>query len=245
MKVLYKVAVCDDENLMLDYLYNKIAYLFDERNQEYELHKYNSGDVMLDAILNKQIDFDAIFLDIEMETISGLEVANEITSRTDKINIVFVTNRDDLVFDAINYRPFSFIRKMKLNEELETVIDRLIDKSQKEHEFYEIEVDKKKLRIKLKDIIYIESKGHYLYIRCVDGEYKIRGKMFDYELKLNQSGFVRIHIAYLVNVRHISFVKYGGVSLDNNEVLPISRKKFEDTKNKHLEYVRKWIHGDH
>lgn len=241
---MYKVAICDDEEVMLDYIYNKIICLLEERNQEYEIYTYNSGEAILEAIFSEEIYFDVIFLDIEMEKISGLEVANEITSKIDKINIVFVTNRDDLVFDAINYSPFSFIRKIKLNGELESVINRLIQKSKKEHEFFEIEIDKKKLKIKLLDIIYIESQGHYIFIRCIDRDYKIRGKIFDYELNLGDSGFIRIHIAYLVNVRHICFVKYDGVSLDNDMVLPISRKKFEDTKNKHLEYVRKCVHGD-
>ena len=241
---MYKIAICDDEMIMLDYLYSKIIYILDEYSGNYEICKFNSGEAILDAIVSKQTYFDVIFLDIEMEKMSGLEVANEITSITDQINIVFVTNRDDLVFDAINFRPFSFIRKSRLSEELELVIDRLKQKFKKENEFCEIEIDKKKLKVKLKDIIFIESQGHYILIRCIDKDYKIRGKIFDYEIKLMNLGFIRTHIAYLVNINHICFVRFDGICLDNDIVLPISRKKFEETKNKHLEYVRKYIHGN-
>jgi len=244
VKNLYKIAICDDEDIILDYLYNKIIGILGESKEKCEIFKFNSGEAVLDAIVSKKIYFHVIFLDIEMEKISGLDVANEIASITDKINIVFVTNRDDLVFDAINFSPFSFVRKSRLNEELEFVINRLKQKLRKENEFCEIEIDKKKLKVKLKDIIYIESQGHYILIKCSDIVYKIRGKIFDYELNLIDSGFLRIHIAYLVNISHICFVKYDGVCLDNNMVLPISRKKYEETKNKHLEYVRKYIHGN-
>ena len=238
MKTLYKIAICDDENIMLDYLNNKIIGIIGRYSEDCEIYKFNSGEAILDAIFSKELYFDVIFLDIEMDKISGLEVANKITSITDKINIVFVTNRDDLVFDAINYRPFSFIRKSRLNEELELVINRLKQKFKKENEFCEIEIDKKKIRVNLKDIIYIESQGHYIFIRCLNKDYKIRGKIFDYEMKFIELGFMRIHVAYLVNVGHINFVKYNGVCLDNDVVLPISRKKFEAIKNRHLEYVR-------
>ena len=241
---MYKIAICDDENIMLDYIYKKIVCIIDGHIEDYKIYKFNSGAAILDEIIAKETYFDVIFLDIEMGEISGLEVANEITSITDKINIVFVTNRDDLVFHAINFRPFSFIRKSRLNEELELVVNRLIEKFKKENEFCEIEIDKKKQKIKLYDIIYIESQGHYIFIRCINKDYKIRGKIFDYELKLMDFGFLRIHIAYLVNVSHICFVKYDGICLDNGVILPISRKKFEETKNKHLEYVRKCIHGN-
>ena len=240
---MYKIAICDDENIMLDYLNNKIIGIIGRYSEDCEIYKFNSGEAILDAIFSKELYFDVIFLDIEMGKMSGLEVANEITSITDKINIVFVTNRDDLVFDAINFRPFSFIRKSRLNEELELVVNRLIEKFKKENEFCEIEIDKKKLKVKLKDIIFIESQGHYILIRCIDKDYKIRGKIFDFEIELIEFGFIRIHIAYLVNLSHICFVKYNGICLDNDAVLPISRKKFEETKNKHLEYVRKCIHG--
>ena len=97
--------------------------------------------------------------------------------------------------------------------------------------------------MKLKEIVFIESQGHYILIRCIDKHYKIRGKIFEYEIKLMNLGFIRTHIAYLVNVSHICFVKFDGICLDNDMVLPISRKRFEETKNKHLEYVRKYIHG--
>ena len=240
---MYKIAVCDDEIIMLDHIYDKIISIIDEHRETYEICKFNSGEAILDAIISKETYFDVIFLDIEMGKISGLEVANKITSITDKINIVFVTNRDDLVFDAINFRPFSFIRKSRLNVELELVIKRLKQKLKKENAFCEIEIDKKKLKIRLKDIIYIESQGHYILIKCIDKDYKIRGKIFDFEIELIEFGFIRIHIAYLVNLSHICFVKYNGICLDNDAVLPISRKKFEETKNKHLEYVRKCIHG--
>ena len=241
---MYKIAICDDENIMLDCLYNKIISIIDGHGRDYEIFKFNSGEAILDAIISKEIYFDVIFLDIEMENISGLEVAHEVCSISDKINIVFVTNRDDLVFDAINYRPFSFIRKSRLNEELGLVINRLKEKYKKENEFCEINIDKKKLKLKLKDILYIESQGHYIFIKCMDKDYKIRGKIFDYEIKLMNYEFIRIHIAYLVNVSHIRFVKYDGIYLDNDMVLPISRKKIEMTKNKHLEYVRTCVHGN-
>ena len=49
MKALYKIAICDDEMIMLDYLYSRIIYILDEYSGNYEICKFNSGEAILDA----------------------------------------------------------------------------------------------------------------------------------------------------------------------------------------------------
>lgn len=242
---LFRIAICDDEKVMIDYIYDKIKYLLDSLVGNYEVFTYESGETMLLAMTSECFEFDAVFLDIEMGKVTGLKIAEELYAQSEETSIIFVTNRDDLVYDAINYRPFSFIRKTRINDELEPVINRLIEKKLKKQEFFEFEVDNKIIKRLTRDIMYMESQGHYIILKCTDGiDYKIRGKIYEFEIEMHKYAFVRIHSGYLVNISHVQFVKYSGVSMDDGTTLPISRRKFEDIKNRHLEYVRTCVHGN-
>ncbi len=75
---------------------------------------------------------EILLLDIDMPEISGMELAEQIFSSNINTNVIFVTNRDDLVFQAIHYQPFRFIRKEKLNQELDEAICHLLNKLEKD-----------------------------------------------------------------------------------------------------------------
>ena len=64
-------------------------------------------------------DFDFVLLDIEMPKYSGIDLASKINEQkggSGKPYIIFVTNRDGLVFDALKQQPFSFVRKSHLDD---------------------------------------------------------------------------------------------------------------------------------
>ena len=58
---------------------------------------------------------------------SGLIVADVIADKLPRTNVVFITNRDDLVYEALKCTPFSFIRKSCL-EDLSKPLAKLIEK---------------------------------------------------------------------------------------------------------------------
>ena len=56
-------------------------------------------------------EFDVVFLDIEMNEIDGISLAEYIKNNNSKIDIVFVSNRADRVFETFDVSPFAFVRK--------------------------------------------------------------------------------------------------------------------------------------
>ena len=72
--------------------------------------------------VKKNESIDVILLDIDMPHISGLQIANEIRKEIN-ITLIFVSAHDEMVFDAIQYQPFRYIRKTRLDEELPQVLE--------------------------------------------------------------------------------------------------------------------------
>ena len=104
-----------------------------------------------------------------MPDMDGISYARSIKKKYPLSRIIFVSYRSDLVFDAIQVFPFSFVRKEKMNEELPMVLE----------EICELEKDKKKMlkineqfSLPVDNICYIEKRGSYAHIYTENNVYK-------------------------------------------------------------------------
>ncbi len=217
--------------------------LLDMNQFDYEIVMYDTGNDLvrhLDAVLENNI----LFLDIDMPGINGLEVAEMIEAHPHKVNLIFVTNRNDLVFDAIHFRPFRFLRKECLRDEIEEALLSVISKMKDESFLCEFESGSDVVKIAVQEIVYLESAGHYVKVHTQDEKvFVVRSKMSEMDNQLVMMGFVRIHIGYLVNIRNIYSISSKGVILDNGAELPISRKNVERVKQIHADYIRRYVRG--
>ena len=109
---MVKFAVCDDEPEVLNHISDKLREYYPEKC---EIKKYGDGESLL-ADCRKQL-FDALFLDIDMPGLDGMELAKRIREHNECIKIIFVTNKDNLVYSSLKYVPFRFIRKTHFEEE--------------------------------------------------------------------------------------------------------------------------------
>lgn len=108
---MYHIFICDDEKRFTEVLEKRVETCLKEQGQSYEIQIFYNGIEMFQAMQKKAPEI--LLLDIDMPEISGMELAEQIFSSNINTNVIFVTNRDDLVFQAIHYQPFRFIRKEK------------------------------------------------------------------------------------------------------------------------------------
>lgn len=93
--------------------------------------------------------------------------------------------------------------------------------------------------VKLSHILYIEANNQDIIIVTKNDRFQIRGNISDYEKRLKQDGFYRIHRGYLVNVMYIKQVRKLEILLDNNEVLMLSRLRKKEFLEFFYTYIKK------
>ena len=130
---MIRIAVVDDEQIILNSIHKKIERILYDLNAEFEIQDFTSGKTALKEITEKV--FDIIFLDIDMPDISGMTIAKKIRMQ-ENLEIVFITNKDELVYDAIKVVPFRFIRKSRFDEEIQEALHEFIAKSNSRKSFY-------------------------------------------------------------------------------------------------------------
>ncbi len=221
-----KVAICDDNTAMLDFLSVCVAETLKKYNVPHEISCFSGGKDFVEQ--HNKTPFEVIFLDIKMPDIDGFEVANNIRRGSDNTQIIFVTTEDGLVYDSFNYQPFWFVPKTDpeiLKAKLQTVIKKLTEKMAQNRRIC-LKLPRGEERYIYSDeILYLYSQSNYLNIMYGAETINIREKISVFSEKLPPQMFARIHNRYIVNMQQIAAVDYTDykIILKNDETLYVSR----------------------
>lgn len=231
----FRIVLCDDDFIFMEILAEKVERVLLEQKIPFQLNCYSDSRLMLNDVGQED---DLYFLDIYMPGISGMELAKDILNRNPKGIIIFVSNHEETVFEAIRYRPFRFIRKGRLMEELPEALMAWVRKNVRQRQKLEVKTRQGMVGVPLDEILYLESVRHYIRICCTNGQYEMRGKLSEYEEYLKRWGFVRTNVSYVVNCQYISKLSAGQVVLVTGETISIGRKRREEVKYAYLKFVR-------
>lgn len=237
---VYHVYICDDENEILLQLKNRIHTELEALDIQAEYVLIQDSRELMERIGKETIDL--LFLDIDMPYYSGMEIAKYISEKTPQTVLAFVTSHDALVYKTFAYKPFAFIRKSCMDEDLKEFSSRIA--KELEHEKRDLVLSKgtQIYRIKIHDIIYLESEGNYINIVTANDTFRFRETMTSMEKELEPRGFIRCHKGYLANARYIT--RYSGNSLeimgtdDRKQELPVGRSYEKDVKRKLIASLR-------
>ena len=223
-----RIAICDDSRTELIYVHRIIESAFKKHKIICQAQIYTDGNKMLEDNCSKP--FDAIFLDLDMPDIDGMEVASEINKLNGTTEIIFVTNHDELVYKAYRFKALGFIRKKYLDMEINEILDILIKSINSQRRYMVFcysGVDKK---YNVNDVVYMQSDDHYVDIISIKDKCSVRCSLNNIEKKYAHYGFIRIHSRYLVNYRYIYSIENGTVILIDKKQLPMSRSRASTVK---------------
>lgn len=233
----FNIGICDDEEIILDKISQLINDKFKEINCDYNINKFNDPMELIEYY--SQEYFDIVFLDIDMPKINGIELAQNIKIKSPNTIIIFITSKDELVYESLKVQPFRFIRKSKLTEEISEAIveaNRFLESNS-----YKIKIitDNKTFEIDINSILYIESNRNYIIINAVNNkQYKFKDSINQKEHELEDYGFIRTHSGYLVNERYIQRLTKDNVIMRNNQKIPMSRSRIQYVQKKLIEALR-------
>lgn len=119
--IRWNIAICDDEKVALELLGSSLRGALRTRNVDASIETFSRPRELL--LRMQATSFDLLFLDIEMPGMTGLELAQRLRREGNLIDIIYISNREDLVFDALRTNPRGFIRKNRLIQDVSGVID--------------------------------------------------------------------------------------------------------------------------
>ena len=183
--------------------------------------------------------FDLYFLDIEMPELDGISLAKKIRSLNPDAIIVFISNKEELVFQSFEVRPFRFLRKNHFEEELPGfIIDLKKALTGQKKRSVVFENGSELISVSVSDLLYVEAMRKECVLHTTTGSITVKNKFSDTAEELSEHGFVQCHRSFLVNCRYIYSISRDGIVLDNKEILPVGRTHLEHVKEEFQSFIQ-------
>lgn len=207
-----RIAICDDDKKYIDILEEYIERL---KVKALDYDVYFNGEEIVKAYENKGERYDAVFLDMEMENVDGIEAANRIRKIDKQVIIVFVTSHSKYMQESFQCTPFRFLVKPLTFEEFEDVYNKV-------------------------NIKFNEEPGVFIF---QENKTKIRVGMTEITKLLDKDTFVRVHRAFIVNMKYVYKIYDSKIILHEYEQeIPVGRTYSNDLEYAFLNFKeRKYL----
>ena len=239
---MLKIVICDDEAIFTETMKEALIREFGRHGQQCECFCYTDGKKFLEEVERTEPeDFpELIFLDISMPGTSGKDIAQKLREKKQNQKIVFVTAHDHLVFEALYYYPFQFLRKSYLREELPGIIREYLTRREEKRIFFRYKRGTEYRNLDTVEIMYLSHFRHTITIvRNGNEKERFRGSINKCQNQLQIPGFIKINQGCIVNMHYCRGINAGAstITMENGETLAVSRECMDTTKR---EYMRRW-----
>ena len=195
--------IVDDESLAL----SRLKRLLNENGIE-DITAFDNPIEALKEITKTK--FDAVFLDISMPNITGLELADSIIQLEPKTFIIFQTAYSEFALEAYKNGGMGYLVKPIESNDIKNILEKIRNfKSSSDEQSKKIlgKRGDKLYLIDISDIYYIKADLDEVIVKIKETDAYVRRKIGDLETLLNGKNFFRVHRSYIVNVDKIKSMK--------------------------------------
>lgn len=228
-----QILIVDDDIVFSNNLSNEFKNYFSKL--------FDTIDIQIiskEFSLDTKINADVVFIDIDLNGKNGIALAKYIKSISPKTLIIFISYKEELVFNALSVTTFQFIRKSKFKEDSIRVFKQLYQYVQENDKKIILEINGRKNVIKINEIQFILSFGRDLLIKTILHEYVLVSTIKKIiELLENKSYYdiIQISRSVAINLNYISNIEANTVILQDESSHTIGRiyksnfmKKYEE-----------------
>lgn len=183
--------------------------------------------------------YDIVFMDIEMPTMNGMKAAARLREMDSAVVLIFVTNMAQYAAKGYEVAAMDYIVKPYAYPDFERKLRRAVASTRHAAAALLVRQQAGTQRVLLRDILYIEVRGHGLIINTDSGVVRGSGTLSETQEKLATEGFFRCSKAYLVNQKHIVIVRGSSLALSNGNELAIGRAYKKSFMNELAAYLGK------
>lgn len=195
--------IVDDESLAL----SRLKRLLNENGIEDIIAFDNPIEALKEVTKTK---FDAVFLDISMPNITGLELADSIIQLEPKTFIIFQTAYNEFALEAYKSGGMGYLVKPIESNDIKNILEKIRNfKSSADEQSKKIlgKRGDKLYLIDINDIYYIKADLDEVIVKIKETDAYVRRKIGDLETLLSGKNFFRVHRSYIVNVDKIKSMR--------------------------------------
>ncbi|HYT39755.1 MAG TPA: LytTR family DNA-binding domain-containing protein [Acidimicrobiia bacterium] len=231
-----EVLVVDDEEPALE----DLAYLLRQHPRIGSVITASDATEALRRL--RDGSFAAVFLDIRMPGLDGLELARVLSRFARPPEIVFVTAFEQHAVEAFELQAVDYLLKPVRPERLSDAIRRIGAPARRlappgdDPTRIAVETGGVTRMVERDSIRFVEASGDYVRLHTDDGPFLVRVPISSLEETWRDAGFVRVHRRYLIALRHVTELRArpgGGYDLlVAGQELPVSRRHARELRDR-------------
>ena len=214
---------------------SELRYLLEDTNKITSISEAPSVRSAIEQLMENRID--VVFLDISMPGASGMQLAEALHKLKNPPAVVFVTAFSDHAVEAFEVDAVDYLMKpvepARLDQAIEKVVARVHPATESTASVERILVEKggRKVLVPVDQVRFIMAKDDYSCLHTEDERYLSPTPLAQFEVKLAEFGFFRVHRRYIVNlacIEDIETISSGAMQLGITGVeerIPVSRRR--------------------
>ncbi|MDL2237292.1 LytTR family DNA-binding domain-containing protein [Christensenellaceae bacterium OttesenSCG-928-K19] len=216
---MLKIAICEDivQDALL--LQSMVEEYLSEQSFEGEIAVFETGELFLAAFHSGE--YQIAFLDIYLDEMDGMELARKLRMQDEELVIIFLTKSEAHAIESYAVRATHYLPKPAIYSQLCEAMDRCRQKLGEYSRSIEVYSSHSPVKIRLCDILYIETYQRNSVIHTVNDEIKTAMTMDALSELIGGLPFCRCHRSFLINLRKICQIERKEVILTNGARIPI------------------------
>jgi DNA-binding LytR/AlgR family response regulator len=228
------IAICEDIAKDAALIGDCLRQHFEKYGYIGKVQTFSSGEALLSAFSPGA--FDAIFLDIYMGGISGLETAKRMRDTDKSFALVFITASKDYALDAFSVRACAYVTKPVDRESIDLAFEQCRGIFMKNALFIEVTANRGAIKVPLAKIYYAEVYGNNVLIHTGQDVIETRMVMDNLEKALGTS-FLRCHRSHIVNMNYVDKVLEQYILMKNGDRIPMRQRGRSDIRDAFAVFV--------
>lgn len=221
----YQIGICDDEIYQVKVNGLFLKEIASKNDMDLEYHGFSSGTQLKKYLASRELDI--LFMDIDLGSESGVELASQLSRQYPKMVIAFVTGHREFMEEAFEMDAMGYLVKPYELDRMERVLRRAllqVSAMKQRAGASEMIVYDENLRKKIKcsDIIYIQRQQCKSVIVTGQRQYCVYEPITALYEKAGE-GFLRVNQSEVVNTEYVSAIEGNTVKLKNGMEMSIGR----------------------
>ena len=223
----YRLAVCEDDPEQRAQLGELCGALLSARQIDHSVALFPSADALAAALARDEEAFDLLLLDIQMEGMSGMELAKELYARRSPARVLFITGCADYALEGHSVHPVHYLLKPVEAEELDEALFR--DWQERcQSSAVLLRSGGRTVSLPVGGIRFMESLNRAVVVHLAAEEQTFPTTLVDAERLTPPGQFARCHNSYLVNLDWVKEIGRTEVLLRDGDRLPVGRRYYRD-----------------
>lgn len=230
------IAIVEDEEVHSSLLRQHVLAWAKERSRSVHIFIYGNAESFLFSLEDRAPD--AVFADIQMPGMSGMEMIRKLREKDSEMPVVFTSGLSEYLQEGYEVQALHYLVKPISAEKVFECMDRVCSQKSTRSMFV-ARTEDGMVRLDLREANYCEAEGHYARFVMTDRtEIRVLRSISELGKELPEEAFVRCHRSYLCNLENVKQIMQEVVIFDNGESVPVSRRLYRDLNRRFIEFYR-------